>query len=364
MRIIYLIKKGLQYYPPCLAQVLMLNDLGAELVVYHGKNSPTINAILDKRMIKHFEFVSDRDSKNRVESAFNFLKFAVELRKMALFDNDDILWFGNAETIIAADFKRLKERKFVSSILELYKAGTIYDIRLRKILKYSVANLCCEKHRAAIMQCIYKLDKMPYTLSNKPYTFQDKVPIRSEYRGIIEKYKGCFIILYQGIISNDRPLDKIAEALNVLNDKKIVFFILGKCNEKYKLYLKSIYERIEFFGFIPAPEHLAITSKCHLGIANYGMENLNNVFCAPNKIYEYAKYGLPILCSQNIGLTETVGVYKAGECIDLNNVQKIIESINIIRLNYTNYSKAALALYNETNNVIIIKEIYDTLARQ
>lgn len=37
MRIILFFKKGFQFYPPCLAQILLLNDLGVELEVYHGK---------------------------------------------------------------------------------------------------------------------------------------------------------------------------------------------------------------------------------------------------------------------------------------------------------------------------------------
>lgn len=49
MRIFYFLKKGFQFYPPCLAQILMLNDLGVELEVYHGKNSDFINQLLDKR---------------------------------------------------------------------------------------------------------------------------------------------------------------------------------------------------------------------------------------------------------------------------------------------------------------------------
>ena len=36
MKIVYVLKKGFKFYPPCLAQVLMLNDKGIDLEVYHG----------------------------------------------------------------------------------------------------------------------------------------------------------------------------------------------------------------------------------------------------------------------------------------------------------------------------------------
>lgn len=68
MKIVYIIKKGFQYYPPCLAQVLILNDLGMELEIYHGKNSEYIDGLLDIRQIKHYQLNSDNDAKGRVAS--------------------------------------------------------------------------------------------------------------------------------------------------------------------------------------------------------------------------------------------------------------------------------------------------------
>ena len=361
MRIIYLLKKGLQCYPPCLCQVLLLNDLGAELVVYHGKNSSTINDLLKNRNIEHYEYTSDKDSRNKIESAFNFMRFLVEFRKRFNFANNDILWFGNVETILAANYLKLRKYKYVLSVLELYDEGTFYDWILKKVLKNATINLCCEKHRAAIMQSRYDLTETPFVFHNKPYDYINESIISDTNSRILYKYRDCFIVIYQGLIAKDRPLDKIAEALNTINDDKIVFLVLGKCSEDYRKSLRYIYKQTEFLGYVPAPEHLSITSMCHLGIANYNTQNLNNVFCAPNKIYEYAKYGLPMLCSRNIGLSETVGVYGAGECIDFSNLQETVCAIRKIKSNYEEYSRSALRLYKETNNIHVMKDIFQKL---
>ena len=69
MKIVYFLKKGFQYYPPCLAQVLMLNDLGLEVEIYHGKNSEYINELFDSRKIKHHELKSDNFEKGKFASA-------------------------------------------------------------------------------------------------------------------------------------------------------------------------------------------------------------------------------------------------------------------------------------------------------
>lgn len=362
MRIVYLIKKGLHCYPPCLNQVLMLDDLGVKLVVYHGKNSSAVNSLLDNRKIEHYEFSSDIDSKNRMDSAINFVKFCLELRKKFKFDYGDTIWFGNAETVLAVDRNALKNYKYVLSVLELYDEGTIYDKKLKKVLGDAAATICCEKHRAAIMQSRYKLSSVPYVLSNKPYNDLGEPEIKEQYLNIINKHEGSFIVVYQGVIAKDRPLNKIAEALHIINDNNIAFFVLGKCSDEYKKYIQGIYSRTEFLGYVPAPEHLAITAKCNLGIANYDTRNLNNVFCAPNKIYEYARYGIPMLCSLNVGLTETVGAYGAGICVDFNDHKELVRAIKDIQSHYDEFSNSALRLYNETENFSIMQEIYEKIS--
>ena len=78
MRIFYFLKKGFQFYPPCLAQILLLNDLGVELEVYHGKNSDFINQLLDKREIRHHELSSDNLKNGKFQSVKKILDYRQE----------------------------------------------------------------------------------------------------------------------------------------------------------------------------------------------------------------------------------------------------------------------------------------------
>ena len=48
---------------------------------------------------------------------------------------------------------------------------------------------------------------------------------------------------------------------------------------------------------IDAPEHLDVTSHAYVGLVTYSYKSLNNIFCAPNKIWEYAAFGVPLVCS-------------------------------------------------------------------
>lgn len=59
LKVIYILKKGFQYFPPCLTQVLYLNDLGIDLEIFHGNNSDYINFLLDQRNIIHHTLKKD-----------------------------------------------------------------------------------------------------------------------------------------------------------------------------------------------------------------------------------------------------------------------------------------------------------------
>ena len=167
--------------------------------------------------------------------------------------------------------------------------------------------------------------------------------------------------MYQGIVTPDRPLDKIADALNRLNDENIVFLVLGKTGEEYQVELQKHYPRTVFGGFIPSPQHLLVTQHAKIGIANYDYSCLNNLFCAPNKIYEYAKFGMPMITSSNIGLTETVGRANAAICVDFCDVGQIADGINIIKGNYDFYSKSAIDFYEGTSNYETMKKVVEEL---
>lgn len=364
MKIVYILKKGLKCYPPCLAQVLYLNDLGVELEVYHGSESKAVIDILDKRGIKHFTLKSDRDNSNKIQSIFTLLKYTKEIKKIIKSINkDDILWFGNCESVLTIG-KQLKGRKFVLSVLELYETNTIYGKFLTKHINSALAVLCCEKHRAEIMRVWYKMDKTPYILPNKPYNNDNELNEKNLPEDVIdriEKIKGKNVLLYQGILTPDRPLDVFAQAVGELNDDNIVFAVMGKASEEVKSKILSVCPNTEFLGYVPSPQHLLVSKYAKIGIANYDYSLLNNVFCAPNKIYEYSKFGIPMIVSKNLSLVETVGDEGAGECVDFNDIKQIKSSIIKILKNHDKYSDNAKKFYLKADNYQVMETIVDRL---
>jgi len=355
----YIIKKGLCSYPPCLAQVMLLNDLGIDFVLIHGKDPNYINDILNRRNIRHIELKSDKKSKGKLDSIFMFVKYNFEINNLLKkIQKSDTIFFGNVESCLFLK-RAIKNKKYLLNVLELYELNSIYGKKLKWLLNNSILNICCEKHRSQIMVSQYSLKELPLVMPNKPYDFSDQLSLDTLGidKGIQDIIYTKKTILYQGIITPDRPLDKIALALKEINNNDLYFLVMGNCSTDYKNYLKSCYDKIIFLGYIPAPNHLSITKHATLGIANYDMSVLNNVFCAPNKIFEYSKYQVPMIASNNIGLIETVDYYKAGLCTNFNNVEDISDAIKTVLGSYENYQIGAQNLYDSCNNYKLMEEI-------
>ena len=348
MKYVYILKKGLQCYPPCLAQVLHLDDVGVDLTVYHGKNTDYINSMLDERNIEHHTFQTDKENNNKLQSYANFITYTIELKKiLKRYDHNVIFWFGNCESAIMLG-KHIKKYRFVLSVLELYELNSLYDRLVRKIINYAECVICCEKHRAVIMKDRYGMERYPVVIPNKPY-HNLQIEEDQSVKDFICSYGDKKFVLYQGIIRKDRPVDNVARALKEIGDSDIYLVILGKANNSYQESIKKIYENTVFPGYVPAPQHLLITKMAMIGIAIYDDANLNNQFCAPNKIYEYSRYGIPIIASENLGLTETVGLYHAGKCLNFKDVTAIKNGLLDIIYHYDEYSDNAIELYKNTD---------------
>lgn len=94
---------------------------------------------------------------------------------------------------------------------------------------------------------------------------------------------------------------------------------------------------------------------------SYDPSTLNCAYCAPNKIYEYGRYGFPMLRNDIPGLRNTIGYYNAGVIVDESSSESIIEGIQKIDKNYGCYAENAKRLYEETDNVKAMQEILDRI---
>ena len=113
--------------------------------------------------------------------------------------------------------------------------------------------------------------------------------------------------------------------------------------------IREIYPRTFLIPSIPSPQHLQVTSNAYIALLTYNRTSLNNIFCAPNKIYEYSCFGIPMIGNDIPGLICVVDSNNLGKCADYNSVESIIESLEYVEKNYPNISGECLRFYGEVD---------------
>lgn len=281
----------------------------------------------------------------KLETAFH--KKAKEVIGENQFDK---LWIIHEKTLFEVR-DLLQNQKYIVSMYELMDALGGFLSTIKKTLQNASHILVCESNRASIIRTWMQLSYAPTVLPNKPYEHpcNRNIPLNKDYGFGRNK-----IILYQGHIQESRKIDAFCKAISTM--KGFTLVAMGPKNS-YRDKLEKEYPLVKFVDFINPPEHLYVTSHAYIGIVKYDFIDLNNIFCAPNKTYEYAGFGIPMIANNVPGLIYSVGAFKAAECIDGDNVIEIQKAIRKIDENYEFYSKNARFFYDSVDVKATLLEV-------
>lgn len=242
--------------------------------------------------------------------------------------------------------------RYVVHVLELYDCFPFYRMLMRRFLPHAAIVVVPEESRAFIIRSWCNLQETPVILPNKPIAHPRKlcleltdVKARSAFEKIPED---AHIVLYQGGIYKERDIRTVAKAVYSMGHPWR-FLALGKSSADFIDRVKEICPDLVHISFIPPPCHLEVTSHAHIGIATYDFSSLNNVFCAPNKIWEYAGFGIPILFNDNPGLRHTVQLHGAGKSADFSDPQEIQDCLLEIEGDYNSYSERASEMFDSVD---------------
>lgn len=360
MKIVYIIYNKLHFYPPCVSQIRMIKDLGYDIDVIYGNCDKTTIKILEDENINciNIEY-NNEEGINKLTKILRIYKFRKKIiSKIEKYDNANTLfWFGNAESALVLKGK-MRGKRYILSLLELYDKNSLMHKLLHGLVENAAHVTSCEETRGYLTKYWYKLDYVPTILPNKAYKQLEKknfVGSCEITKKIINEIKNDDIIIYQGYINDNKELVSLAQALNELNSNyKLLLLGIDKNNVYNKL--KKIYKNTVYYKYIPAPLHLEITSHAKIGILFYNNSILNNAYCAPNKIYEYSAFGIPIIGNNIPGLKNTIGAANAGICVDLDK-DNIKDTIIMIQNNYEEYSKNSRKFYEKCDNLNKIEKI-------
>lgn len=355
--VILVAKPSLESLTPTLSLALLLSKLAENLIVVTSKCSEQTCKKLENNGVKVIQIEAKSFVRNKFFKLFNkirfFLTFHSEVwRVYSKSGEDSLLWVASGDTALAIG-RKIKKYNYILQLHELYDKHPVYRYLLKYYAQNAQAVVVPEDCRAAILRSWYQLPETPYVLPNKPYYHPRKRNLYvtdSTARKLLDEEigKNTRIVLYQGDISPLRDIRPIAKAVRKLGPGWR-FVVMGTDNHKFVEVIKQVYPELVHIQHISPPAHLEVTSHAYVGVAVYGFDMINAVFCAPNKIWEYAGFQIPMLCLDIPGLKYTVEAAGAGICSRMQDIDDIVRCLNSIDENYSDYSKQARKFFNSVD---------------
>ena len=369
MKFIIVIVGNIFAFPPAMSLVHALEKINIEGVLITTKATKSLKNEFENTMIEELDLDYESiQSPIRKLSMINSLRKELWRRINKYYDNTSIIWSITDVTIKYLGME-LTKRNYILHMLELsedlyfYHKAPFIKMDKVKLGNYAKAVVVPEYNRAHLIKTWWRLDKTPYVLPNKPYnkvnwsaneTIDDDIAAN-----IISKVENKKIILYQGVMSAERPLDMFIDAVDEYNGKYAFVVMSGGKN----IYADKKSSNYYFIPFVTPPKHLQITSHAHIGVLSYvptdstGYSPLNSIYCAPNKTFEYSMFGIPMLGNDIPGLKFLFETKNCGRCFDDFTKVDICKAIDEIEDNYNDLSRNALKYYRSCDYKLILEQI-------
>lgn len=373
MKLIIVLLTHINNLPPARNLLLSLSklEINVELITMYSAALP--DEIKNSNNIIIHD-VQENMSKGKIEALFNRFVRRKKVRSLIkqLCKRDDVVWTVTDYDAMEVG-SMLNGYRHVIQLMELIHDIPVFDelpmikAGIAKYAKTAEIVIVPEVNRAHIQQAYWQLRKMPKVLPNKPTVAKKEynlAEISKEAYAVLEEIGDKKIVLYQGVFGYERVLDQFIEAVESLGEEYCML-LMGRDDDELRKLL-SKYPKTYFVPFIPAPNHLAITQKAHIGVLSYVNTNdirhydpLNALYCAPNKIYEYACFGVPMIGNTIPGLEVPFSVYGIGKTSELK-AEAIKKEIKEIEQKYDEMSANCIKFYDSIDMDKIVENIvYD-----
>jgi len=222
---------------------------------------------------------------------------------------------------------------FDSNELELES----YSSRVKQIVWGKIQNhilgfpdivMHAEQHRLNYFHETYRTQARPFLLENLPF-FRETIPQHDRSKAIRCVYVGGFM--------PQRHCEEMLEAFSEPTMLEgVTFDMVGFYGrQSYEKTITQLLNRInsDRIRILPPVSHTdmyELLSRYDIGLAFYQNTDLNNYYCAPNKVYDYLQMGIPVITNNYPGLLDIVGRNRTGVClprVDAEHIQTAVRTI-------------------------------------
>ncbi|MFI8496368.1 glycosyltransferase [Peribacillus butanolivorans] len=234
---------------------------------------------------------------------------------------------------ISSKFLRRKKLIYDSHEVQTSRTGynsRIYGIQEKFLLKF-VDEMIAENHtRAKYNEDLYGL--YPKVVHNYP------IPTLPEESTVVDLHELLMlpedepILLYQGGIQTGRGLEKVVEAVPMMEAGTLVFIGDGKIKPELikKVESMGLEHRVKFIPKVPVDDLLHYTKNAYLGFQVLNNVCFNHYSASSNKLFEYMMSGVPVIACSFPEIQKVVESEKIGVCVDSHDPRSIADGVNYL----------------------------------
>jgi glycosyltransferase involved in cell wall biosynthesis len=142
------------------------------------------------------------------------------------------------------------------------------------------------------------------------------------------------IVLFQGGILAGRNLEALVDAMACVTAPAVHLVFLGDGALARKLSHRAgaagVAGRVHFHPAVPQSDLLRYTAAADVGIIPYQATCLNNLYCTPNKLFEYIAAAVPMLATDLPELRRLIAGNHIGLMMDASSPQAIARAIDAV----------------------------------
>jgi glycosyltransferase involved in cell wall biosynthesis len=304
------------------------------IAALHTEDLNKEEKITDRISLKRFALKTRNLSKSLPVQILKYLEFVLR-----------VFFFYKEKNINIVNIHSLALLPLGYLLRLIYRAKLIYDTHELETEQHNLKNLRKKMSKWLEYLLIKKVDHIFVVSENiadwyeKTYNIARPTVLfnapRVAYVNKTNYFKDTFhlrddqiILLYQGGLLPGRGCDILLEAFKKNTNDKIVIVFMGYGEfEKEIQFASKLYKNIFFHESVPPDLILKYTASADVGIALIENRCLSYNFCMPNKLFEYAMAGLPVIVSNVKEMSAFVKKYQIGVVVEDYSVTSLNEAI-------------------------------------
>lgn len=293
------------------------------------------------------------------------------LYKAAMKENAELYHLHDPELLYCAYKLARKGKKVVIDLHEDTPKSILQRRWLTSLLRRGVAYLLKKMEDIVAQKASGIICVLPYVADrlkkyNRNIIILNNFPIVEEFNHTTTNKKNQ--ISYAGIITRERGIKNIIEALNSVED--IQFNLAGKFLDK-KLYKEvtrmSGWAKTNYVGYLERDPMSKMLSESIAGILLFLPYSFQKS-ALPNKLFEYMAANIPVICSDFPHWKKIIEENECGLTVDPNNEEEIAKAMEYISKNGElaqkmgdNGRRAVEKKYNWRNEKEKLLQLYNSI---